>query len=334
MAKGLLLEIAMVLDNSYSMTETAGSGGSKISALKTRLHHIPGHDVRLEHHQPAGVDQHRAFSASVNVGPTNNTAAWMDTTGASSLSEEDFSSGAETRWNLLSDMKVGWGGCVISRLPPYDIDDTTPTGSNPETLFTPWFAPDEPDSSGNYPNDYLVDNGGTCKNGLTTTQINNLNNESDAKKQSRICKYKNASVNTASTGVTQYGPNYFCDTPPITPLTNTRTTLNSAISAMEPQGNTNILEGLTWGWRALSPSAPFTQGKSYTAPNNRKVIILIPTARTASSPRTASTSRTIRPPASSPRDATARRRPMRRPPPRGWTRAPSSPAPTPRRRGS
>ncbi len=30
-----------------------------------------------------------------------------------------------------------------------------------------------------------------------------------------------------------------------------------------------------WGWRVLSPGAPFTQGKSYTAPNNRKVMILM-----------------------------------------------------------
>ena len=30
-----------------------------------------------------------------------------------------------------------------------------------------------------------------------------------------------------------------------------------------------------WGWRVLSPGQPFTQGKSYTAPNNRKVMILM-----------------------------------------------------------
>ncbi|MEI9965084.1 MAG: TadE/TadG family type IV pilus assembly protein [Caulobacteraceae bacterium] len=34
-AKGMLLEIALVLDTSGSMSESAGSGGSKISALKT-----------------------------------------------------------------------------------------------------------------------------------------------------------------------------------------------------------------------------------------------------------------------------------------------------------
>ena len=30
-----------------------------------------------------------------------------------------------------------------------------------------------------------------------------------------------------------------------------------------------------WGWRTLSPGQPFTEGKSYTSPNNRKVIILM-----------------------------------------------------------
>ncbi len=51
--------------------------------------------------------------------------------------------------------------------------------------------------------------------------------------------------------------------------------------ALTPAGNTNILEGLMWGWRALSPNAPFSDGKSYSwnASNptkpNKKIIVLM-----------------------------------------------------------
>ena len=40
---------------------------------------------------------------------------------------------------------VKWAGCVEMRAEPYDILDTTPTSSTPDTLFVPFFWPDEPD---------------------------------------------------------------------------------------------------------------------------------------------------------------------------------------------
>ena len=93
----------------------------------------------------------------------------------------------------------------------------------------------------------------------------------DPQFQARTCKYNNATpYSVPAPGGVYTGPNYFCDTPAITPLTNSRATLNAAISAMQPGGNTNILEGLTWGWRTLSPGAPFTEGKSYTAPGTTR----------------------------------------------------------------
>jgi hypothetical protein len=42
-------------------------------------------------------------------------------------------------------------------------------------------------------------------------------------------------------------------------------------------GGTNQAEGLAWGWRVLSPGAPFTQGETFNAArdNVRKVIVLM-----------------------------------------------------------
>jgi Flp pilus assembly protein TadG len=71
------------------------------------------------------------------------------------------------------------------------------------------------------------------------------------------------------------GPNEGCTTNAITTLTGTKTTLHNAIDAMSPGGYTNIPEGLAWGWRTISSSAPFTQGVSETRKDIDKVVILL-----------------------------------------------------------
>jgi hypothetical protein len=38
---------------------------------------------------------------------------------------------------------VPWGGCVRARVDGHDLLDTPPNLAVPETLFTPYFAPDE-----------------------------------------------------------------------------------------------------------------------------------------------------------------------------------------------
>lgn len=48
--------------------------------------------------------------------------------------------------NLTSaNSAIKWEGCVEMRNSPYDLLDTTPVSSNPDTLFVPFFWPDEPD---------------------------------------------------------------------------------------------------------------------------------------------------------------------------------------------
>src|SRR5207237_1968035 len=50
--------------------------------------------------------------------------------------------------------------------------------------------------------------------------------------------------------------------------------LNDKIDAMTPAGNTNTTIGLVWGWHALTPNLPLTQG-SAAAPDLDKVIIML-----------------------------------------------------------
>ncbi len=260
-AKGMLLEIALVLDNSGSMADSAGSGGSKIDALKDAagafLDAMFGAQTTSQRVTVGVVP----FAYSVNVGTGNKTATWMDQGTSSSITSEDFKPKTNpfTVWSTMT--SSSWAGCVRTRVQPYDVDDTTPSAGN--TLFSPWFMVDEPDdvrhdSTYKYPNNYLDDGGGNC--------TGNKTGWSDIKLQQRTCKYYH---------VKSSGPNGGCTTTPITPLTANRTTVDSAINAMQPNGNTNIQEGLMWGWRVLSPNAPFTEGKTYTAPNNRKVVVLM-----------------------------------------------------------
>ncbi len=56
----------------------------------------------------------------------------------------------------------------------------------------------------------------------------------------------------------------------ITDLTPSEPKLDSAIDALNADGNTYIAAGLTWGWRMISPDTPLSKGISYTAMKNPK----------------------------------------------------------------
>ena len=64
-----------------------------------------------------------------------------------------------------------------------------------------------------------------------------------------------------------------CSTP-VTPLTTDRQTIRDAINAMAPDGDTYIPEGVMWGWRLLSPQAPFDESRSGTAQVSRYMVLM------------------------------------------------------------
>ena len=140
------------------------------------------------------------------------------------------------------------------RASPYDMTDTVPTSSNPDTLFVPFFWPDEPDSDNNngdyYTNNYLDDH--TSSNG------------SAAQKNTEKYVTSNVDWNYGKKDTTfpyTSGPNYGCPRP-LLPLTDDRDSVEAAIDDMVayPAMGTYIPTGLAWGWRVLSPEAPFTEG--------------------------------------------------------------------------
>lgn len=93
-------------------------------------------------------------------------------------------------------------------------------------------------------------------------------NFSDRELQERQCKYSGDIASDRD------GPNQDCPFNDITPLTNTKTTILSAITEMEPQGWTNIHQGAIWGYHMLSSTAPLTEAQGYDT-STVKVMILM-----------------------------------------------------------
>ena len=93
-----------------------------------------------------------------------------------------------------------------------------------------------------------------------------------------VFKYRPGTVSIDDTAPDTRGPNRGCPTP-IVPLTSSDSAVQNAIAAMRhwQGGGTNQAEGLAWGWRVLSPTAPFTEGAPYDPSGQtvRKVIVLM-----------------------------------------------------------
>jgi len=211
-------------------------------------------------------------------------------------------------FDLLSN--VDWKGCVEARPEPYDISDAVPNTSTPATMFVPYFWMDTGGTAGqgnsntssqpNYRNNnqsYLSDTpsdlrsatsaivqnaGGAPPAGQTVAVTMTSSNGASATAQQRrearffnVFKYRGGSASVDDSAPDTRGPNRGCPTP-IVPLTSSDTIVQSNIAAMRhwQGGGTNQAEGLAWGWRVLSPTAPFTEGAPY-GPDVRKVIVLM-----------------------------------------------------------
>ena len=272
------LEVALVLDNTGSMAgkkistlkvaaknlidtlQTASQRRAEANPLKISL--VPfSMTVRVQ-----GETQTNTYDPATHSGP--GIPGWIDPQGTSHSRlgvTRDIFDVPTDRFTLLKQMNdTPWAGCIEARPKPYDIQDTAPTSGSPDTMFTPFFWPDEPDASAGfygYPNDYLPD-----ASSSTNWQVREQNS----------AKYVTApAVGHQSGSGYDLGPNGGCSLQPMIRLTTNFSSLKSAIDGMVTVGDTNIPLGLVWGWHTLSPNAPLADGAAYGAQSLRKVIILM-----------------------------------------------------------
>ena len=269
------LEIALVLDNTGSME------GTKLTTLKSAANSLVDKLVVAAARSADPTPLKIAlvpFSMTVRVqGTTSLTAyntttksgvgipTWLDQEAKEAVIDgvDNFNVQSD-RFALMKKMGVSWEGCVESRPPPYDVQETAPTTGTVPTMFVPFFWPDEPDESAgfdNFTNDYLNDGG--------------------KKKDSWLVRQKNAAKYTKAPKSGQwddgytYGPNMGCSLQPMVRLTTNTASIKTAVNNMVAVGATNIPMGMMWGWHSLSPNTPLADGSAYGTTRLRKIIILM-----------------------------------------------------------
>ncbi|MDB5466587.1 MAG: hypothetical protein JWQ46_1349 [Phenylobacterium sp.] len=251
------LEIAMVLDNSGSMAQNNKIGDLRIAATNFV---DTMETAATQRGDPTAVLMSLVpFSQTVRVDPGYRGAAWLDDKGKAKINDEIFSKNNTSRFALFDKLQTPWAGCLESRAYPYDVTDQA--ANKADSLFTPYFWPDEPDTGG-YNNNYLPD----------------LSNDPDWKARERnVGKYN---VKNPPAFDSSGGPNKECVIQPLRPLTNDYSALRGDISRMVPTLDTNIAMGLVWGWHTISPNGPFARTGAvpvapYGDPKHSKIAVVM-----------------------------------------------------------
>ncbi|RUM96430.1 pilus assembly protein [Pseudaminobacter arsenicus] len=293
------LEVALVLDNTGSMEATnmqalREAATDLIATLEEEKTKNPDREIRA-----ALVP----FVTAVNIKGVGFKEEWIDKRKVvpeddSSLNGVNFELEDGSRvghWELFTRLKekagvnVEWKGCVEARPARYNadytpkmgvtpnLDDTQPNPLKPETMFVPYFAPDEPGKAQQALNDGNKLNNSYLEDPYDASDKKQNNADNLLAMQRSLTKYSKSSIRNVIGDNTfrTTGPNYACPTP-IVPLTTDLTTLKTEIAKMIYwQGSgTNVAEGVAWGMRVLSPGEPYTQGHPFDAKETTKVVVV------------------------------------------------------------
>jgi Flp pilus assembly protein TadG len=288
------IELVMVMDTTGSMATDDKITGAK-NAAKALLDTIYGGTVtsvpESEFIRVALVP----FAAAVRLNPSayDFNLNWIDTTGANPLSKLNFTS---TSWNnymawgqlkKTSSTYHTWNGCVETRMrgveasnTDYNVNDVAPTSVTPVTQFPAYFAPDTPSirNLASYPSSvrgknwtgtYIPEDTTTPNEITSISPSSNATNWNDSPgyigRQENQNKYVGRNIGAESFTSATAGPWSGCAKSSIVPMTYKRANIEAGINAMAAAGPTLIAEGISWGWRAISPSEPFTKVEASTS---------------------------------------------------------------------
>ncbi len=289
------LEVVMALDNTGSM------GSARMSELRKAATSLV--DILSTVHMPDAEPKRVVkaalvpFVTAVNVNGEGFKDSWIDghwdevtrkyRKPVNSYHGTNFAEKSKgTNYNhfelfdefgIVDEKRViDWKGCVEARPAPYNLSDDAPDPTMGDTMFVPYFAPDEPGNA-KKPAD-----SGTAYN---NTYLDDKVSGTDREKQRSVKKYLdfNPAGSMTSNGrhilnthaSTTSGPNYACPTP-IVPLTSDFDTLKSEIARMIHWygSGTNVSEGLAWSMRVLSPGEPYTQGAPFNSEHTSKFVVV------------------------------------------------------------
>ena len=294
-------EIALVLDTTGSMA------GGKLSSMQDAVIGLVDGMMDLGMQKDQIKFALVPYAGFVNVGPEYGPtinglgqivkpgADWLDQDAKAPVPQSDLPS-EFSRFAMFKHLNVKWPGCVETRVPKknalHDVDDTVPDVTDVNSLFTPFFAVDEPDNAWKYPNSYLPD-GGTPIKGKNATEADREaqlsrygqtgkyvkpNNAVDAILQTlkwKKPKIDNSPSSFYSNKKDPKGPGFGCEVEPLVPLTASASEITKTVKKLKANGSTNMLEGVMWGWRVLSSREPFTGGASESDSSVEKILIFL-----------------------------------------------------------
>ncbi|WP_171905149.1 pilus assembly protein TadG-related protein [Bosea sp. RAC05] len=253
------VEMALVLDNTWSMSDSAGGGGSKITVLKSAAKNLintilaqGGTNVKI------GIVP---FADYVNVGVGNRNQAWMSV-------PADYSTTTTTpavpyNCKTISTKQVCTKGapktCTSTTDGVVSTYDCTPQTCVQQPI-TPYQSCSGPTPAKTTVTNYKWYG---CVLSRKTGEL-------------RLNDSEPTSPYTGFLGTSQRCLN------PIVPLTSDKAVLTSAIDNLiinigGYKPSTYIPGGLIWGVNVLSPTAPFAEAKAYDTANKmpRKAMVLM-----------------------------------------------------------
>jgi Flp pilus assembly protein TadG len=141
---GAKLRVALVLDNTGSMTETDATGTSKISALKTATHNLLA-TLKSAAQNSGDVEVSIIpFNNFVRVDPISYASmSWINWglnsgsggSGDGGPGPGGGCNGGDDGSNPCNPTSTSWNGCFTDRNQPYDSQNTPPTSTNLSTYF-------------------------------------------------------------------------------------------------------------------------------------------------------------------------------------------------------
>jgi Flp pilus assembly protein TadG len=277
------LRVALVLDNTGSMSQTDATGTSKISALKTATHQLLA-QLQNTAVNPGDVQVSIVpFSLDVNAGTANAAANWIDWSDfdlppPSSQPSQNVGPGSACPYSNGTD---GFK-CASSTTNDYNCNlgsNSTCVANIPATgLICP--SAHKSDASNGRGGHFYDGCWDSVKIGNTNTYTHTW--QKNAHNTWSGCFMDRAQNNDTTNAAPVAGNiptmfpaenNAYC--PPVTlnALSFDWATLNAKVDQMTPNGSTNQTIGLAWGWQALTSTNPLNA--PVQDPTVQNVIVLL-----------------------------------------------------------